>query len=98
MYVVLLNYVAPLEEVDVVLPEHSAWLAEQYEAGYFLASGRRRPRVGTVILARAMPRGKLDAILASDPFVGRRLVRHEVIEFQATRTAPPLVAYAEPVE
>lgn len=90
MYVVLVNYTAPLEEIDYVLPDHVAWLTRQYEQHHFLASGRRNPRVGGVIVARPMARGKLDAILATDPFALQHLARYEVIEFSATRTAPEL--------
>jgi uncharacterized protein YciI len=90
MYVVLLNYIVSIEEIDLVLPDHAEWLAKQYEHGHFLASGRRVPRIGGVILARPMSRGKLDAILASDPFAVQHLAKYEVIEFIATKTAPEL--------
>lgn len=90
MYVVLSTYTAPIEEIDLVLPDHAEWLTRHYEAGEFLMSGRREPRVGGVIIARPMLRGKLDAILATDPFSYRHLVHYEVIEFSATRTAREL--------
>ncbi|WP_297545257.1 YciI family protein [Amycolatopsis sp.] len=90
MYVVLLNYTAPIEEVDYLLPDHADWLAKQYENGHFLASGRRNPRIGGVIITRPMLRGKLDAILASDPFSVHHLAKYEVIEFSPTKTAPEL--------
>lgn len=90
MYVVLSTYTAPLEEIDYVLPDHAEWLTKHYEAGDFLMSGRREPRVGGVIIARQMVRGKLDAILSTDPLSYRHLVHYEVIEFSATRTAKEL--------
>ncbi|WP_028850028.1 YciI family protein [Thermocrispum municipale] len=90
MYVVLSTCTAPIEEIDLVLPDHAEWLTKHYEAGDFLLSGWRTPRVGGVILARRMPRGKLDAILATDPMAYRHLVHYEVIEFEATRTAREL--------
>ena len=90
MYVVLSTCTAPIEEIDLLLPDHAEWLSRHYETGDFLVSGWRRPRVGGVILARRMPRGKLDAILATDPLAYRRLVHYEVIEFEATRTAREL--------
>ncbi|MEV8439750.1 YciI family protein [Actinosynnema sp. NPDC051121] len=97
MYVVLLEYTAPLDEVDYALPDHVEWLEKQYEAGYFLASGRQVPRVGGVVIARPMPRGKLDALLATDPFAIRKLAKYQVVEFQATRTAPELARVNEAV-
>ena len=90
MYVVLLNYTAPIEEVDYALPDHVEWLGKQYEHGHFLASGARKPRTGGVIITRPMARGKLDAILASDPFCVKHLAKYEVIEFSPTKTAPEL--------
>ncbi len=97
MFVVLLNYIAPIEEIDYVLPDHAEWLTEHYEQGRFLASGRRNPRVGGVIITRPMARGKLDAILATDPFCVKHLAKYEVIEFSPTRTAPELRAVNEAV-
>ncbi len=83
----LLNYTAPIEEIDYVLPDHTDWCDRQYQLGNFLASGRRNPRIGKVIITRPMLRGKLDAILATDPFALQGMARYEVIEFSATRTA-----------
>lgn len=95
MYVVLLEYAAPLDEVDSALPDHVEWLKEQYETGYFLASGPQVPREGGVILARQISRQKLDAVLATDPFALRKLVTYRVVEFRATRTASELVSVKE---
>ncbi|GAA3572067.1 YciI family protein [Amycolatopsis ultiminotia] len=90
MYVVLLTYTAPISDVDLALPDHAEWLAKQYEHGHFLASGAQNPRVGGVIITRPMTRGKLDAILATDPFAVQHLARYEIVEFSPTRTAPEL--------
>jgi uncharacterized protein YciI len=97
MYIALLEYTAPVDEVDYALPDHIEWVKKQYEAGHFLASGRQVPRVGGVILARPMARGKLDALLATDPLVVRKLSKYQVVEFQATRTAPELAGINEAV-
>jgi uncharacterized protein YciI len=90
MYVVLLTYKAPIEEVDYLLPDHAKWLEKHFQAGEFLAAGRQNPRTGGVIITRPMPRVKLDAILCMDPFCLQHLATYEVIEFSATRTAPEL--------
>ncbi|KAA2264016.1 hypothetical protein F0L68_08465 [Solihabitans fulvus] len=95
MYIVLITYTKPLDEIDYALPDHVEWLKRQYDAGYFLASGRRQPRVGGVIIARPMARGKLDALLATDPFAVQHLADYEVIEFHATMTAAELARVNE---
>ncbi|GHK56731.1 hypothetical protein KPZU09_64670 [Klebsiella pneumoniae] len=43
IYVVVLTYIKPLEEVDRAIPAHIEWLKKGYADGLFLASGRRIP-------------------------------------------------------
>lgn len=97
MFVVLLHYTAPESEIDMRLVDHYEWISRHYDAGDFIAAGQQHPREGAVIIARAMPRLRLDAILATDPFVLHRLARYEVIEFRALRTIPELAKYADPL-
>ncbi|WP_191249131.1 YciI family protein [Amycolatopsis deserti] len=90
MYIVLIDYTAPVEEVDYYLADHAKWLDRHFKSGEFLAAGRRTPHSGCVIVTRPMPQVKLEAVLASDPIVERRLAQFRIIEFGATRTAPEL--------
>jgi uncharacterized protein YciI len=87
MFVVTLTYVADLSVIDEAVPDHVAWLKEQYADGVFLASGMRVPRIGGVILAAGLSREDLDRRLATDPFRQRGLAEYAVTEF-----APSLVA------
>lgn len=95
MFVLELTYTAPIEDVDAVLEAHVAWLDEQYENGVFLASGRKNPRDGGVILAVAEDRARIEEIAASDPFVGAQVCAYRITEFVATKTAPELERYRE---
>ena len=95
MFVLELSGTAPLDAVEAVLPAHVAWLDEQYEKGIFLASGRKDPRDGGVILAVAEDRAGIERIAASDPFVGAGVCAYRITEFVATRTAPELQRYRE---
>ncbi|MFI2203475.1 YciI family protein [Streptomyces sp. NPDC020192] len=90
MFVLDLTYTAPLDAVDALLPDHVAWLEEQYDKGFFLASGRKEPREGGVILAVAEDRALIDEIVARDPFVVAGVCAYRVSEFIATKTAPEL--------
>jgi uncharacterized protein YciI len=87
-----LSYIVPLDEVERVREEHRAWIAEQYEAGRFVASGPKVPRTGGVILAKAMPRDELDEIIASDPFTREGVAAYGVVEFAAMTVADGLEA------
>jgi uncharacterized protein YciI len=81
MFVLVLTYVRPLEEVDRLIDGHKAYLARNYAAGRFIVSGRREPRTGGLILARAASRAEIDAVIAEDPFASEGVAHYEVIEF-----------------
>ncbi|MGW1987593.1 YciI family protein [Streptomyces collinus] len=95
MFVLELSYTAPLDAVDAVLPAHSAWLDHQYEKGFFLASGRKNPRDGGVILAVAEDRARIEEVVAGDPFVVAGVCAYRVTEFIATKTAPELAPHRQ---
>ncbi|WP_249012212.1 YciI family protein [Conexibacter sp. DBS9H8] len=80
MFIVILDYLVDLDEIDASLDDHAGWLRKNYESGLFLASGRREPRVGGVIFEGG-DRSQVDAAVAEDPFAARQLARHTVIEF-----------------
>jgi uncharacterized protein YciI len=84
MYALISRYKRPLSEVDKHIEAHRAWLRENYAAGTFLISGRQRSGVGGFILAAAMERVQLDAILEDDPFRQNDLADYEIIEVGPT--------------
>ena len=88
MFIITLTYLRPLEELDVLMPKHVAWLKKHYKSGLFLASGRQVPRKGGVILARSGDRQSLEDILEQDPFIKSGCARAEVVEFTPSMTAP----------
>lgn len=95
MFVLELTYTAPLDAVDAVLPAHVTWLEEQYENGFFLASGRKNPRDGGVILAVAENRARIEEVVAGDPFTAAGVCEYRVTEFVATKTAPELARHRQ---
>ena len=86
MFVLLLTYVKPLEEVDALMRRHMTWLNEQYDAGRFVVSGRRVPRTGGVILARGDDREEIERLAAGDPFVSAGVATCEVVQFRASQS------------
>lgn len=95
MFVLELTYTGPLERVDALLAEHVAWLDSHYASGVFIASGRKNPRDGGIILAAGDDRAEIERITATDPFVTAGVCAYRVTEFLATRTAPELAAYRQ---
>ncbi|MGO4254716.1 YciI family protein [Paenarthrobacter sp. TAF1] len=86
MFVVSLTYKVPDEIVDFHPPGHMAWLKDAFDGGIFLASGRRVPATGGVLLSK-VDRATLDASLAEDPFYSNGVADFEIIEFTATSVA-----------
>ncbi|MCP3127213.1 YciI family protein [Shewanella sp. KJ2020] len=95
MFVVSLTYKKPIAEVEPHLAAHICYLDECYAKGIFIASGRKVPRSGGVILAKAESRAALEAILQQDPFYFEDVAEFEVIEFVPTKTAPGLESLIE---
>jgi uncharacterized protein YciI len=86
MFVVSLTYKVPDEIVDFHRPGHMAWLKEAFDDGVFVASGRRVPAIGGVLLSN-VDRAALDESLAKDPFYSNGVADFEIIEFNATTVA-----------
>ena len=84
IYIVSLTYIKPLIDVDSMIPAHVEWLRQGYADGVFLASGRKIPRTGGIILAKSDNPEALEARLAQDPFRKAGLTSTEVIPFEAS--------------
>ncbi|MFJ9811851.1 YciI family protein [Streptomyces sp. NPDC101158] len=95
MFVLELTYTAPVERVDALLPAHVEWLEGQYAAGVFLASGRKNPRDGGVILAGGVGRAEIERIVATDPFSVEGVCAYRIVEFYATKTVDGLTRFRD---
>jgi uncharacterized protein YciI len=87
MFVIELSYKAALPEIDAAMAAHVAFLKKYYAAGTFVASGRKIPRDGGIILAVAESRERVEAIMREDPFCTRGLADVRVIEFRVSQRA-----------
>ena len=86
MFILSLTYIAPLEDADKHMEAHMTWVKAGYDQGLFLASGRKVPRTGGVILARG-ERATLETLCASDPFTIHGIAEYEITEAAITTTA-----------
>ncbi|WP_405718947.1 YciI family protein [Streptomyces sp. NBC_00046] len=93
MFVLELTYTAPVERVDELLQDHVVWLDKQYAAGVFIASGRKNPRDGGVILAVGDDRARIEEIVSEDPFSAQGVCAYRITEFIATKTSDELAPY-----
>ena len=90
MFIVNLTYKTRLEVVDQFLDKHVEFLNEQYELGHFIASGRKIPRTGGIILSNIESRLELEKIINKDPFKKNELADYELIEFVPSKTCDEL--------
>jgi uncharacterized protein YciI len=87
MFVIELNYIAGLSEIDAHMKAHVRFLDKYYASGHFLISGRKVPRDGGIILAVAKDRREIETIIREDPFHTHGLAELRVIEFRASQRA-----------
>src|SRR5882762_6952442 len=90
MYIINLNYIVPLEQIDAQMTEHVKYLQKYYKQNVFVASGRKVPRTGGIILALAKSREEVDTIIQEDPFYIHKLAEFTVTEFLTSQSHPDL--------
>jgi uncharacterized protein YciI len=92
MFVIELQYKTELARIDAHMKAHMSYLNKHYAAGTFVASGRKLPREGGIILAVGNSREEIEAIAREDPFVTHGLAEVRVIEFRVSQRARDVAA------
>ena len=87
--VVSLTYGDDIDAIDAAMGAHVDWLLDAYANGLLLASGRKQPRTGGVIIAIGS-KAEVEALIADDPFLSKGLATAEIIPFTASMAATPL--------
>lgn len=95
MYILSITYKVPLDQIDKYLNAHVEYLKEQYAVGIFLASGRKVPRDGGIILAKAANKDELMKVLEKDPFNQNNLADYQITEFIPSMTCDELASIKE---
>jgi uncharacterized protein YciI len=90
MFIVNLNYIAPLEQIDAHMGEHMKFIRKYYKLNKFVASGRKVPRTGGIILVLAKSKDEVEAIMNEDVFCKNKLAEISIIEFQTSQSHPDL--------
>ena len=91
MLIISLRYIAPVEQVDLHLDAHVAWLKAGMADGWLLVAGRKIPREGGILIAKG-DRATVEALAATDPFVINGVAQFDLIEFAPSMVAPGLEA------
>lgn len=82
LFLDILKYVRPVEEVDAQLEPHRDWLKRGFASGHFLMAGRRDPRIGGVILIKAETLEEARALAAADPFITEGVAEYDLIAWE----------------
>jgi uncharacterized protein YciI len=90
MFIIDLHYIVPLEELDAHMIEHVKYLSKYYKENVFVASGRKVPRTGGVILALAESKEAVEKIIVEDPFYKHKLAEFTITEFLTSKYHPQL--------
>jgi len=88
MYIINLDYIVPLEKLDAHMAEHVTFLRKYYKLNVFVASGRKVPRTGGIILALAKSKDVVEQIMKEDPFCTLNLATFTVTEFLTSQSHP----------
>lgn len=88
MFLVLINYLKPIDEVEKGRPPHREFLDKCVRSGHLIVSGPRADHKGGVLLARARDLAEVSGIFAKDPFQLTGLAKYEFIEFKPVKHAP----------
>lgn len=98
MYIINLHYIVPLEELDAHMTDHVKYLHKYYKLNKFVASGRKVPRTGGIILAMAGSREEVDQIITEDPFYIHKLAEFTVTEFLTSQSHPEFKRFLRALE
>jgi uncharacterized protein YciI len=92
MFIINLHYIVPLEKLDEHMADHVKFLNKYYKQNVFLASGRKVPRTGGIILAQSRSKEDVEAIIREDPFHIHQLAEFTVTEFLTSQMHPAFKA------
>ncbi|MFS4471090.1 YciI family protein [Chryseobacterium sp. T20] len=81
MFIISLTYKSSIENVEQLIPQHNIFLNKHYESGNFIASGRKEPRTGGIIIAKAESKKEVEKIIYEDPFYIHEVADYTITEF-----------------
>lgn len=97
-FIILINYKAPIEQIEATTLEHRAFLQEGYKKGFLLFSGPRVPRTGGLICAKGNSVEEMDEFFKNDPYRKKGLADYEFIQFRPLSKQDFLLDWLEEIE
>jgi len=85
LFIIDIEYIKPIEVIEALIKDHMAWLDRGYADGIFLASGRKDPRTGGIIIATGAKREDIEKRASDDPFVVNGAAKTTITRFLPSR-------------
>lgn len=88
MFLIMVKHHVPRAEVRKLLPDHNEYMDPHFASGMYLAAGPYDTHDGGLILATG-EREKIEAAVATDPFIISGIADAQIIGFSLARALPP---------
>jgi uncharacterized protein YciI len=88
MYLLIISYTRPIEEVAPYVEDHSNWVKKYFNEGVFLFAGPKKNKLGGAILTKSIERNLLNEIIEQDSFIANNVAEYQIIDFDCKHTAP----------
>lgn len=85
MFIISLTYKVAIENVERHIQEHNSFLQKYYNSGLFIASGRKEPRTGGIIICNASSKNEVEQMITEDPFYIHHIADYDITEFTPTK-------------
>ena len=93
VFVIIVTYQKPMDEVEKHLEAHRAFLADGYKSGTLMMSGGQNPRIGGVIVGRFGSKDEANEFISKDPFFAHSVAKYELTEFVPSKYADEIKDY-----
>jgi uncharacterized protein YciI len=95
MFLLNISYKTHPSAVEPHAQSHGAWVKKHIASGDFLIAGPKKSGLGGIIVARALDRMKLQALLNEDSFVQADVADYEIIDFASKLAASAITGVTE---
>jgi len=85
VYLMISNYLKPLDEVDAVREDHLSFLSGLEQRGLVVSAGRQDPPVGGVIIFNVDSEAEAQQLIAEDPYVKAGVAAYTATGFKPSR-------------
>lgn len=90
MYLLIVSYTKPAEEVLAHIESHSVWVKKYFNEGVFLIAGPKKSKLGGAILVKSINKDLLKKIIAEDSYVQADVAEYQIVDFDCKAIAPGL--------